>query len=426
MYALYQLLLLLLLPLLLPFLLWRYFNTQKYRGTVAQRFGFYLPPVTKTPRIWIHAVSVGEVMAIRALVQQLAAQFPNDEIVVSTVTKTGQQVAKKNLPEAHHIFYLPLDFPWITQYATRRIHPRCLIVMETELWPGLFGSMKKQNIPVVVVNGRLSPNSFKNYKKASLIVAYFLKPVVLFAMQSQSDAERMRQIGGQPEKIIVTGNLKYDQALIPPTQVEMTELYKRIPRPTHPVWLAASTHPGEEETIFDCFGQLQKVLPTLRLILVPRHPERAQEVLNLAKQHEWPTQLFSQTKGDWSESILLVDQVGWLSRFYDYANVAFVGGSLIKHGGQNMLEPAARGVPTVFGPHTFNFKDISQQILEAKAGVRIQTSEELFTTTRTLLTESQHHKTMSDQAVKVVQNNVGALERTSQAIQTLLSSNTQP
>lgn len=426
MYALYYLLLVVLILVTLPLWVWRYFGTQKYKGTVAQRLGFHRPARHATRRIWVHAVSVGEVMAVRGLVQRLGALFPGEAIVLSTVTKTGQQTARQSLPFIREVFYLPLDLPWTLRRVTQTVRPRCLIVMETELWPGLFRAMEKEGIPVIVVNGRLSPGSFRNYRKFSPIMKRFLDPVHRFAMQSDSDAQRMARIGARPERIRVTGTIKYDQAMQLPGPDEMAHLTQRLPRPDGMVWMAASTHPGEEEVILSTFARLQQTFPTLLLILVPRHPERTAKVATLINAHGYTPSLFSQTSHThphptpWGKSVLLVDEIGWLARLYGYAHIAFMGGSLIPHGGQNMLEPAAWGIPTLFGPHTFNFRDVSAQLLEGNAALRIPNPEALLPAMQALLTDTDRRKTMGAQAKRVVANNVGALERTITVIQEVL------
>ncbi|MBF0401426.1 MAG: 3-deoxy-D-manno-octulosonic acid transferase [Magnetococcales bacterium] len=423
--TLYTLLLLMLILLTLPLWVWRYLRTPKYRHTVLQRLGFGLPPLPPGQRIWVHAVSVGEVMAAQGLIQRLASRYPDHQIILSTVTKTGQQIAR-TIPNLQASFYLPLDLPWIMQRVTARLHPRCLIVLETELWPGLFHAMAKAEIPVILVNGRLSPRSFRQYRKFFRFMKQFLAPVHLFAMQSELDAQRMIAIGARPDRVQVTGNIKYDQAMQQPDPVKMAELAARLPPPQGIIWIAAGTHPGEEESVLACFTRLKAVLPSLRLILVPRHPERGPAVANLVQQAGCSCVRFTQLAGRWEEEVLLVDAVGWLTRLYGYAHCAFVGGSLIPHGGQNMLEPASWRLPILFGPHTFNFRDVSRQLLEADAAILVQTPADLCTALRELLADSDRRQQMGARAQQVVSNNTGALDRTVQAIQQLLEPNPIP
>ncbi|MBF0447207.1 MAG: 3-deoxy-D-manno-octulosonic acid transferase [Magnetococcales bacterium] len=411
-----------------PYWVWKYVSTAKYKGTVRQRFGLALPAfflTNRKPVIWIHAVSVGETLAVRGVVEKLNLAFPEHAQVVSTVTKTGQQMAQEKLPGLAATFYLPLDLPWIVNRVIHRVNPQFFVVMETELWPNLFHALEKKQIPIITINGRLSPNSFKNYFRLRFFMKTFLQPVHLFAMQSSKDAERMAQIGGDREIIVSTGNLKYDQALKIPGQAEMALLHKRLPPPTDPVWIAASTHPGEEQRILAVFRRLREEIPTLRLILAPRHPERSQEVVSLIRNEglsicrvsHLPDPEKSASLQPWLESVLLVDQVGWLTRLYGYAQVAFIGGSLIPHGGQNMLEAAAWSIPTLFGPYTFNFKEATQQILESGGGMVINNEQELFNALNELLASKEKRLLMGEKAQRVVAENAGALERTIAVIQ---------
>jgi 3-deoxy-D-manno-octulosonic-acid transferase len=423
-YFLYTLLLTTLILAALPILLWKYFSTAKYKGTIKQRFSFNLPILANKnnrPKIWLHAVSVGETLGAKGVVEKLSQQFPDHDIILSTVTKTGQQVAKEKLEGLAATFYLPIDLPWVVNRVVEKIQPRFVVVMETELWPNLFHALEKKNIPVITINGRLSPNSFKNYARFSFFMKKFLRPVKLFAMQSAMDAQRMAIIGGDSKKIVNTGNLKYDQAVKTAPPHEMEILAKKLPHPQGPVWIAASTHPGEEETVLAVFARLRAIFPTLRLILVPRHPERGDKIAEMIKNSSWDYTRISQLQdrpksSDWLEAIMLVDQVGWLTRLYGYAQVAYIGGSLIPHGGQNMLEAAAWSIPPIFGPSTYNFQEASRQILEAGGGVMIEGEDSLYIALEDLLQSKEKCKQMGKQAQQVVEANTGALERTMSAI----------
>jgi 3-deoxy-D-manno-octulosonic-acid transferase len=423
-YFLYTILLTTLILAALPFLLWKYFSTAKYKGTIKQRFGFDLPMLDNNnnrPIIWLHAVSVGETLGAKGVVEKLSKQFEGHDIILSTVTKTGQQVAKEKLSGLAATFYLPIDLPWVVNPVVAKIQPKFVVVMETELWPNLFHALEKKNIPVITINGRLSPNSFKNYSRFSFFMKKFLRPVKLFAMQSAMDAQRMAKIGGDSKKIINTGNLKYDQAVKIPPPNEMELLAQKLPRPQGPVWIAASTHPGEEEIVLAVFARLRRLFPTLKLILVPRHPERGDKIAEMIKNSSWDfTRIMdiqdSPEGRGWSQAILLVDRVGWLTKLYGYAQVAYIGGSLIPHGGQNMLEAAAWSIPPVFGPSTFNFQEASQQILEAGGGVVINDTDTLYNTLADLLQSEEKCKNMGKKAQHVVEANTGALDRTMSAI----------
>ncbi|MBF0427626.1 MAG: 3-deoxy-D-manno-octulosonic acid transferase [Magnetococcales bacterium] len=430
MHALYYTLLTLIIAMTLPFWVWRYFTTPKYQGTVRQRLG-WLSQAEKSlwantnpiaPRIWLHAVSVGEIMAARAMAARLLAIFPDHQLFVSTVTKTGQQVARQHLTMATATFYLPIDLPICLNPVIDAICPRFVVIMETELWPGVFRSLAKRNIPIFVVNGRISPRSFQRYHQIRAITRRFLSDGHLYLMQSTHDAQRLIAIGAPPERVKVAGNIKYDQALRPPDPARMKMLEARLPQPDQPVWIAASTHPGEEEVLLDLFQQLFANLSTPRLILVPRHPERTASIMALLTQRGLSFQCFSQTHGEWTAPILLVDEIGWLAGLYRWAHFVFIGGTLVPHGGQNMLEAAAWGVPVLFGPHTFNFPDIATQMIQAGAAARIQSPQELHDLAIKLLTDPQHHQRMSDAARTVIPANIGALDRTLDAIRHAMGS----
>ncbi|MBF0152609.1 MAG: 3-deoxy-D-manno-octulosonic acid transferase [Magnetococcales bacterium] len=418
----------------------------KYRGTLRQRFG-HLPEAMRQdladhPCFWVHAVSVGEALAAQGLVEGLRRTFPHLRLIVSTVTKTGQQVVRERFTHVDHLIYLPLDLPWIVRRVVRHMRPRFVIVMETELWPNLFHTLERASIPLIVVNGRLSPQSFARYRRVRWAMGRFLRPVHLFCMQSSGDADRLQQIHPRtwrsPEelvrqdrsrpdpllaqRILVTGNLKYDQALRLPEPAAMAALTQRIGQTQAvPVWLAASTHPGEEGIILDVFVRLRQKIDDVRLILVPRHPDRSAEVRALAARCGIPCRLFSHMQGNWSEPLLLVDEIGWLTRLYGLARIVFVGGSLIPHGGQNFLEPAAWGIPPIFGPHVFNFRDAARQILEAQAAFQVTDATSLEQISLELLQNPRKRQETGQRAKNYVMTQTGALDRTLQAIVATLS-----
>ncbi len=435
MHLIYYTLLIIVIFLTLPLWILRYFTTQKYRGTLQQRLGLQLPesiqslsthlsqnqtsnPYANHPpqRIWLHAVSVGEAMAARELATRLLIAFPNHELIISTVTKTGQEIVRKQIPAAKVIFYLPIDLPICINPVINALNPRFLVIMETELWPGLFRMLANRKIPIIVVNGRISLRSFKRYYQIRALTRQFLTDGRLFLMQSPPDAQRLITMGAPPERVKVIGNIKYDQALRPPAPQLMQQLTTRLTPPDQPVWIAASTHPGEEEIILTIFQQLTTHPQPLRLILVPRHPERAPAIMALMQQRNLPFQCFSKTHGNWHQPILLVDEIGWLAGLYRYAHFVFIGGTFVPHGGQNMLEAAAWGVPVLFGPHTFNFPEIAAQMVQIGAAQRVETPETLHAMALTLLTTPHQHQRMSEAARTLMPANAGALDRAITAI----------
>ncbi|RMF81094.1 MAG: 3-deoxy-D-manno-octulosonic acid transferase, partial [Nitrospirae bacterium] len=375
MYLLYNTLLVVAAVVTLPYWVWRYLTTPKYKEGLRQRLGRLPPEVAREvagrPVLWVHAVSVGETLASLRLVEALHAAYPRWRVVFSTVTATGQRVARERVAVADQVIYFPLDFPWAVRRVVRAIRPRLFVVLETEIWPNCFRELGRLGVPIVIANGRLSPSSFRGYRRLRPFMRRFLEPVACFAMQSQGDAERVRAIGADPARVVVTGNLKYDEALNLPDAAAMAELAGRIGEPTaEPVWICASTHEGEETACLDAYRRLAERVAGLRLLLAPRHPERCDAVAAEIERRGLAYLRLTRAAGRWREPVLLVDAVGWVMRLFRYATVAFVGGSLVATGGHNLLEPAAWGVPVCFGPHTFNFPEITERLLAAGGGVR--------------------------------------------------------
>ncbi len=423
-YGLYTALLLLVICVTWPYWLARYFFTPKYRGTVRQRLTLFDPAVqcvlSGHGGLWVHAVSVGEVMAALPLLHALHERYPEWPVVLSTVTRTGNQIARERVPYATTVFYLPLDLPWLVRRLVHLVRPHCVLVMETEFWPNLFRVLASNRIPLIVANGRVSPRSAPRYHRFRFAMRRFLRPVSLFLMQSDADATRLRGFCSPDAVIEVTGNLKYDQALVLPDP-DAQEILRTRFGPDRPIWVAASTHPGEEEQLLACYQRLQHTLPSLRWILVPRHPERADMVSQLLETVGCPCQRLSTLQdGPWQTPVLLVDAVGWLQRLYGLATVVFVGGSLVPHGGQNPLEPAAWGIAPLFGPHMRNFTDITGQLLAADAAIQVTDATALHAHLQELLAHPATRQAMGERARAVVLRNVGATQRCLTPIHDLL------
>ncbi|MBF0263035.1 MAG: 3-deoxy-D-manno-octulosonic acid transferase, partial [Magnetococcales bacterium] len=324
------------------------------------------------------------------------------------------------IPEACAHHFLTLDLPFCVKPLVAAIRPSLLIIMETELWPGLFRVLAQRGIPICVVNGRISPRSFKRYHAIRWLTRRLLADGRLYLMQSPADAERLIAMGAPAERVQVTGNLKYDQALKSPDPVLARRLEARFLPPVPPVWIAASTHPGEEALLLAIHGELLDHPLAPRLILVPRHPERADEISALIQKQGLTCQRFSQLRGDWSAPLLLVDEIGWLSGLYRLARVVYIGGSLVPRGGQNMLEPASWGVPVLFGPHVFNFRDIAGQLIQAGGALQVASASELRSRLIELLEHPDTCRQMGEAGRAVIPANAGALERTLAAIGPLL------
>lgn len=421
MYLLYNALALLVIGLTLPYWVWRYFTTPKYKEGLKQRLG-YLPEamvadLADRPCLWLHAVSVGETMAALGLVEALHVAYPELRVVFSTVTATGQRVARERVRCADHVIYFPLDLPWMVRRVVDQLHPRLFVVMETEIWPNCFRELGRRGVPIVIANGRLSPSSFRGYRRLRWAMQRVLEPVTAFAMQSTGDGERVRAIGADPGRVVVTGNVKYDEARTLPDAAAMAKLTERIGEPTSaPVWICASTHEGEETVCLDTFERLRGPSPELRLILAPRHPERCDAVDRLLRSRGFDFLRISAGGGRWHEPVLLVDEVGWVVRLFGRATVAFVGGSLVETGGHNLLEPAAWGVPVCFGPYTFNFPDITDELVAAGGGVRVADKEALVRETGSLLDDPARRAAVGAAGRQVVEAKAGAVARTVEVI----------
>jgi 3-deoxy-D-manno-octulosonic-acid transferase len=317
------------------------------------------------------------------------------------------------VPEADAVFYFPFDFPCIVRRVIRGINPEIVLVAETELWPNFFRELKRAGIPSAVINGRISPKSHRNYLRLKSFFSQVFEQVTLFCMQSEEDADRIKVIGADPAKVMVTGNLKFDQK-IPAAQPNPV----RIPAGRR-VITAGSTHRGEEAALLDIFSQLRGKYPQLLLIVAPRHPERFDEVAGIINSAGYECQRRTRLKGP-VKDVLLLDTIGELRTFYALCDIAFVGGSLVKVGGHNLLEPAAMKKPVIFSRYMFNFKEISEALMSSGGGVMVKDKGELYVQLDTLLSDPERAKRMGERAFRVIEANSGAAKKTIDAIGRLL------
>ena len=391
---LYNLLLLLLLPFLLPKII--------RREGLRERLGLF-PPLPRRA-IWVHGVSVGEVGASQPLIEEIKRRFPGKKIILSTTTSTGRKVAQSLSPLVEGIFYFPLDLPWVVWKALRKIQPSLIILMETELWPNLIHLSRILSIPVVLANGRLSPLAFSRYRKISFLLRPFLREISLLLVQTERDKAYFLRLGAREESLRVVGNIKFDRI--------KKHIQTRLPRPpssSYPVICAGSTHRGEEELVVEVFEKLRKEFPSARLILVPRHPERREEVEKILKERDLSYALRSKTRGEWKEAILLVDTVGELYSFYSLADLALMGGTFVPVGGHNPLEPLSLKLPVFFGPYTFNFEEIFG-IIEGKGGIRVK-KENLLTLLKKHLRERDFLSSLGEEGYRIFRKFQGATKR---------------
>lgn len=358
--------------------------------------------------IWVHAVSVGEVTASLPLLKSLRERYPSKKIILSTITDTGQKVARERAPEGTGVVYLPFDITPVITAVIKKAKPVILIIIETELWPNLIRSFKKNGIPVILLNGRISENSFRGYKRASFFMKVVLSHIDFFGMQGEEYAERIKSLGVNTGKIMNTGNFKFDAS--PPSDIPVwTEKIKG------PVITAGSTHEGEEEFITSVYNELKKDFPILNLVIAPRHPERFKGVedmlrlkgISFIKRSAFSNQLPESTivQGQ----IILLDTVGELSAIYGISDIAVIGKSFRGYGGQNPLEPACWGKPIVCGPHMENFPVIRDFYTEG-AAIEVR-EDELYSTLKELLLSPEKAGETGSKAQELYRKNSGAVER---------------
>jgi len=427
MYLAYSLLLSLGLVVLIPHFLFQALAHGKYIAGLRQRLGS-LPPVNGKPVIWLHCVSVGETQAARPLAQRVKEQFPHHALVVSTITLTGQNLAREVFrTHAESVFYFPFDWRWSVRRALKKINPAAVLIMETELWPNFLRECKVRRIPVALVNGRISRQSFRRYKLIRFFLRRVLSCLSLAVMQSEKDAGRLRALGITDDKLYTAGNLKFDAELAGELATTTAEIRDRFGlRSGVPLIVAASTHAPEEEVTIESLKQLQPA----RLMIAPRHPERFNEVATLIQKSglSWTRRTAAAAPDDANATVILLDTIGELPATYSLADVVFVGGSIVDRGGHNVLEPAAAGAAVVTGAHTHNFHAVVNLMCEANAIVQLPPVEtsaaapELTHVLKTLLANQNEREALGQRAKQLVTDNQGATNRTLQLLAPLLTS----
>ncbi len=396
----------------LPWVVYRVLFVKKRRQGISQRLG--ASPRFDRPVIWCHAVSVGEVRAIQPMLSLLQEDDRTaDRVVLSTVTLTGQETARRECGFVRDIFYFPLDLPFVVRRSLNRVRPFLFITAETEFWPNFFYTCFLKKVPVVVVNGRISDRSFARYIRFRWFFRPFLERVSLFLMQSEEDARRVRELGAGPETVRVTGNMKYDRE---PEPVSVPEGVREWARSGF-LLVGGSTHAGEEDVILDAVDSLggEGILTAL----VPRHPERFEEVENLLRSRGLAFSRYSEIEatGEIKGQFLLVDAMGVLDGFYALADAAYVGGSLVPVGGHNLLEPAMHGVPILTGPHLHNFRGIADSLVTAGGCVVVGDTEALSLELASLLSSVDHRKIMGKAALEKSRAARGASARNQKEIE---------
>lgn len=389
-------------------------SVPKARAGFRQKLGLYSEALKNRlaekskPRLWFHAVSVGEFNAIKTLVPQLSDRY---DVVISTTTRTGQDLALRTFPQLI-VLYFPYDFPWIVGKVLRQIQPDLVIITETELWPNVIHQVTQEwRAPLILINGRLSQRSFKSYQWISPLIKPCLQEMTHLYMQSQADADRMVALGQLgPEQWTVAGNLKFD--LIPTVEEVKQKQLARILNIQRgdTVLTLASTHSGEDLPLIDSYLRLKKDFPELKLILAPRHPERLGEIKTILNNKTLAYAIRSQLSetAPNQQAIVVLDSIGELLTVYSLSNIAVMGGSFIERGGQNPLEPMSQGIPVIFGPYMHNFSEISRLVLEGGAGYQVQSQEELVNAVISLLTQPEICQMVSEKGLQLIENNRGA------------------
>jgi len=406
-----------------PYCAYKLLTSKKIRAGLKEKLGL-VQSRTGSPCAWFHCVSVGEVNLARQLVNQFREEHRDTPVAVSTTTDTGRQAASKSIPGVP-LFYYPFDFSPAVRSTFRRINPGCIILVELELWPNLLLTAFERGVPVVVVNGRITEKNYSRLRKARFLVSPLLRTVEKFSMQNQEYADRLIDLGVDPEKVVVTGNMKYDAVR---SEIDTEHpAFKAIRNlGAGKTIIGGCTWDGEEEILIRIYSELKRSHPGLRLVLAPRHPERLPAVQKLVTGSGYgylPLSLLKQQgdRADNDADVILVDTIGELDAVYAGGDIVFVGRSLTQHGGQNMLEPAALGKPVIFGPHTGNFSDVTDILLNAKAAIRVDSEAGLRECIVNFLNTPSIYVQIGNNARQAIERNRGAARKNLQILEKIMA-----
>jgi 3-deoxy-D-manno-octulosonic-acid transferase len=413
-----------------------YLLKKKFHSGFLLRLGRLPKNLSLDEPIWVHAVSVGEAMAIKSLTEELRRAYPNKRFVISTVTVTGNKIAKAIIKEGDFLTYLPLDFSFIVRSVLARIKPSIFIIAETEIWPNIIWHLYRRNVPIIIVNGRVSDKSFRGYSAIKFLLKPILRKIAIFCVQTENDARRFLRLGLFKDKIQITGNMKFDatdytdkrntdytpacrQAGI--LEKDYTDYKIKLGLTANEkIFVAGSTHHGEEELILAVYKELRTDFPNLRLLIVPRHPERSKDIGEIVSRfgfHSvYVSSLSSGCPSCMPRAVFILDTIGELIPFYAIADIVFVGGSLVKKGGHNILEPAGLSKPIIFGPYMFNFRDIADLFLSNRAAIKVYSPQDLKANIAALLNNPSEALTLGQRALQLILQNQGATKRNAELI----------
>ncbi len=428
MQLLYNLAAILVVIIIIPVFMIRSIREKGFVERIKQSLGFFpegaLEPVAKKNCIWVHAASVGEIVATSPLIKEFRREFPKSPILVSVVTTSGYEMANRIIKDADSIIYFPLDLPFVAASVLRRIHPRIFLNVETELWPNFLKNARELHIPVMMVNGRISDKSVRRYKYMFSILTDMIGTVKFFAMQSPIDADYIMQLGAPKELVTVTGNTKFDQTYTNVTPQEREKILDDMGlKNADGILLAGSTHRGEEDYVLRAFKAVRETHPKARLVIAPRELLRTTEVVSICKRAGFTvgTRTELQKRPPNNEDVIILDTIGELGQVYSIGDVIYVGGSLVTHGGHNILEPAAHGKAIIVGHHMENFKDTHALFKNRNACITVNSPEELVEQARKLFDDPAHRRQLEDETLKIVLENRGASRKSAVLLRKVLT-----
>jgi 3-deoxy-D-manno-octulosonic-acid transferase len=414
---------------LVPYYIMRMLLTGKYRQSIGPKFGFIPRDSSETmkgsPRIWIHAVSVGEVTAAAPIVSSLRELFPSACIILSTSTETGQDMARRMVPDATSYIYYPLDIPFVVSKVINLTAPDIFVPVETEIWPNFIRICREKGVKIIMVNGRISPRSFKRYSKTKFFWRNVLTSVDEMGMISPIDAERITALGVHSSRVSIVGNAKYDSLAARADDTLKHEMIDRLSiAPGSRVFVAGSTHDGEETVVLKVYKKLLEHYPDLLLVIIPRHIERRGDVLSCAEEEGFNDCItiseINRGKRHTSERVIIIDVIGELFKIYSLATIVFCGGSLVPRGGQNILEPAAWGKVIFYGPSMEDFSDEKRLLEEAGAGITVAGEADLFKEIQNVMNDPESLSKRGEAGRQIVASNMGASRRYAEMISTWL------